>query len=738
MTTTNPESGMKQFFYDTAPSTPGVACSSTALPSGAGLNVSPLGHLVKTYDANGTTTCFSYDAVNRNTGIAYFGTNFDGNNKYFVYDSATVDGAVMTNVLGRLAEAYTAPTSTGTKVTDEGFSYTPRGEISDVYQWSTNSNGWYHTTATYFANHALNTLSGIPGQSTWTYSLDGKGRPYSAIQGASTNMVSSVTYNAADEPCVVTLGLGDADTYNYDGNATCPGLLTTGRMTSYTFSIGATPTTDVGTLTWNSNGTLRGLAVVDGINSTGTQTCAYGTPTSAGYDEFGRLISVNCTNSVGTTIWNQAFSYDLYDNITKTGSITWACSTCYNAANNQYNSTLGSVSYDSNGNLLTDTFHTYTWNQDNKLKAITDASTSMTYDAYGRMIEKKTGSAYNQELISPIGEVAYMQKQTVSEFRMPLPGGDTAESGVQFQHRDWLGSVRLESTRGTRMSFLDRAFAPYGENYNNIGSTTDVNFTGDNQDLVAGTFDTPNRELNPIQGRWISPDPSQSGWNAYSYTTNPLADIDPSGLQARTVMSGCYSSSGQCWYTSFQIIDVSNNGTPVCQSLGGCSILTNPGAYGISYVPNPYFNPGLNQTSPDIGPNNPIGTFIKPLPPDGWLSGYVLLNSPVNNMPTVSQWRPPNSTDTVRSPQKVLPYKPTFEECFSNPGNAVELMNGTNSQGDPQESNPVATALAYQSTSRGNNSVTSGSGNAIANFIVLGLNSLGKFGGCLLGSLFGG
>ncbi|MGB7331244.1 MAG: RHS repeat-associated core domain-containing protein [Terriglobales bacterium] len=533
LTAAYPESGTKYFYYDSAPSTPGVACSATALPTATGLNVSPLGNLVKTYDANGTTTCFSYDKMNRNTGIAYAGSNWDGENKYFTYDSATVNSVVMTNTLGRVAEAYTAPTAAGTKTTDEGFSYTARGEVSDVYESTPNSNGYYHTTATYFANHALNTLSGVPGASgsPWTYSLDGKGRPYSAIQGASTNMVSSTTYNAADEPCIVTLGLGDTDSYLYDNNTTCSGTLTTGRMSSYTFSIGSTPTTFAGSLTWNANGTLRGLATVDGINSgSETETCAYGTSSSPGYDEFGRLLQVNCVNG-STNVWNQTFAYDIYNNVTKsvpTGGtgITWAPG--YNATNNQY--TLSGTTYDSNGNLLTDTFHTYTWNQDNHPKAMTDVGITMVYDAFGRMVEKATGSTYQQTLISPVGPVALMSKQNLTQFRMPLPGGDIAVTGVSFYHRDYLGSVPLVSSKGMRTSVAGRLFAPYGESYNNAGIAGDLNFTGDYQDLVAGTFDTPNRELNPTQGRWISPDPSHSGWNAYSYTTNPLGETDPSGL----------------------------------------------------------------------------------------------------------------------------------------------------------------------------------------------------------------
>ena len=512
LTTSYPESGTKQFFYDVAP-----ACAATTF----------YGQLVKTYDANGTTACYTYDSMNRVTSIVYSGANFDGNNKYFVYDSATVNNVAMVNTLGRLAEAYTAPTVAGTKVTDEGFSYTGRGEISDVYESTPNSGGYYHTSATYFANGAVSSLSGVTG-GPWTYTIDGKGRPFSAVTG-SINLVSSVTYNAADEPCVATLGLGDTDTYAYD-NVTCSGLLATGRMSSYTFSVGATPVTEVGSLTWNANGSLRTLAIVDGFNAGGTQTCNYGTSSTAGYDEQGRLVSAVCANSSGTNVWGQSFSYDVFDNLSKSvpvgdTGLTWLPG--YNQANNQY--TLGGTSYDANGNLLNDTFHTYTWNQDNHPLTVSGGtSAAMVYDAFGREVEKLYGGTYKERLISPIGDLGLMSRANVSQVRTPLPGGLTYVTGNNFWHKDWLGSVRLISAHVRTVS-SDNAFAPYGELYDNFGSGY-VNFTGDNQDIVAGTFDTPNRELNANQGRWISPDPSHSSWNAYAYSTNPLGSIDPSGL----------------------------------------------------------------------------------------------------------------------------------------------------------------------------------------------------------------
>jgi hypothetical protein len=240
--------------------------------------------------------------MNRVIAVSYNGSNCDGSNKYFAYDSATVNSVAMANAGGRLAEAYTAATSGGTKITDKGISYTVRGEVSDIYESTPKSTEYYHNNATYLANGALSTLTDSISGVTWAYTVDGKGRPYSAIQNPSTNMVSSVTYNAADQPLVITIGLGDTDTYTYDP--------ATGRVLTYDFSVGATPVTDVGTLGWNANGTLRSLSIVDGFNAGCSQTCNYGTSSVAGYNDRGQLASAVCANTGGTNVWGQAFTYD--------------------------------------------------------------------------------------------------------------------------------------------------------------------------------------------------------------------------------------------------------------------------------------------------------------------------------------------------------------------------------------------------------------------------------------------
>jgi len=520
------------------------------------------GDLMKKVDPNGNVTCFGYDALHRNRAIVHVsGPNASTTaDSYFAFDSATVNGVAMTNTIGRLAEAYTTLHGAGlngSKSTDEGFSYTTRGELSDAYQSTPHSGGYYHTSASYLANGALLSLNGIPGYTGLTYGVDGEGR-LSTVQQGTTKIVcdatcsaASTTFDPAGKPLKVNIGgTGDNDTYAYDPS--------TERMSGYTFTVGATPKSMAGGLTWNQNGTLRTLAITDGFNAGGTQTCNFGTSSVTGYDDLGRLISINCGSA-----WAQAFSYDQFGNITKSGSLNWACIACYNS-NNQYNATLSpSISYDANGNLLNDTFHTYTWDADNhplKIDSTTCGTngTCLTYDASGRMVEKNVSGTFTEVIYSPLGKTAIMSGQTTNSAYFPLPAGETLfESGSSgatkvFWHKDWLGSARFGSSISGRSSTFDRAFAPFGETYANFGSAVQLGFTGDTQDTVAGTYDTPNREQNPSQARWISPDPAGMGavdsanpqsWNRYAYVgNNPMSAVDPTGLTCHGICStGVYA-----------------------------------------------------------------------------------------------------------------------------------------------------------------------------------------------------
>jgi len=84
--------------------------------------------LVKRADPDGNVTCYAYDALHRVTAITYPSGPYIPltPQKIFVYDGATVNGVAMANAKGRLAEAYTGPSTA--KITDLGFSYSARGK----------------------------------------------------------------------------------------------------------------------------------------------------------------------------------------------------------------------------------------------------------------------------------------------------------------------------------------------------------------------------------------------------------------------------------------------------------------------------------------------------------------------------------------------------------------------------------------------------------------------------------
>jgi RHS repeat-associated protein len=513
---TTPEEGPPNYTYDTD-----ATCGTSN------------GDLVKKVDAMGNRICYGYDALHRVTSITYSPTSTP--NKYFVYDSATVNGVVMANAKGRLAEAYTATCSTCSKLTDVGFSYSARGEVTDTYQSTPHSGGYYHASATYWENGLGKTLnlfntSGTAMLPTFTVGPEAEGRASSLSASSGINPVSSTAYNTAGQVTSMIFPTGDVDAYGYDHS--------TGRMKQFEAEVNGMNL--LGTLTWNANGTLSTLQMQDPWYPQLNQTCSYV------HDDLARLKSVDCKNSSQVSIWTQTFTYDPFGNIQKTGSNggTSFLPTYATPSSNRM-STLGgqTVGYNSNGGLINDTYHTYNWDAENRPTTV--GSMSITYDALGRWVEESSGGTYTQNIYAPGGAaLALIQSQALAEARIGLPDGGKAiykASGLaKFWHPDWLGTTRLISSP-TRTILGDASTAPFGESYNaapGIGGD-EPSFTGKYADHAGDLFDFPAREFHPTQGRWLSPDPvggdpaNPQSLNRYGYVlNNPTMLTDPTGLCA--------------------------------------------------------------------------------------------------------------------------------------------------------------------------------------------------------------
>lgn len=287
--------------------------------------------------------------------------------------------------------------------------------------------------------------------------------------------------------------------------------------------------------------------------------------------------------------------------------MNWVRTACYNASTNRYNSTLsGSIAYDGNGNLTNDTFHTYGW--DSYGNMVSSDGNSYTYDANGQMVD----SPWDRYVYDTDSRMLFGSSSQGAAYFAPirLPGGGRAvyNSGSlsQYQHSDWLGSVRLGSTPSRTVSD-DLAFAPFGEVYASsyIGNT----FAGMDQVIAADQYETLARKYNTTQGRWISPDPLGLGavdptdpqtWNRYVYVrNNPMAMIDPLGED------GCYGPDGAQITATIQATCGDYGG----QWLGGGQWVGSDGnVYGPQYFPGQFISAG-DPGSSSYCTENCMGTY---------------------------------------------------------------------------------------------------------------------------------
>jgi RHS repeat-associated protein len=527
----NPESGTTTYVYDV-----NGGCGASA------------GDLTKKTDANGINTCVGYDALHRVVSTQFSNST---NCKFYRYDSNPGVGWTEGNVKGRLSNAWIGNCSTGNPTaSDDGFNYSARGELINIYHTTVSSGIWYNSTASYWPNGAPNTLqlftcitnctnttNNTAVTPLITYNADGEGRPSTVSASSGQNPVTATTFNAASLPTAVTYGSADTDALTYDPN--------TFRMTKYQFNVNGQAY--VGALTWNADGSLGSQVITDPFNSADAQTCSYS------HEDLSRIAKVDC----GATKWQQNFTYDAFGNITKTvpvGGTGNSFQPTYSATTNRFTSLPGfTPTYDADGNVTADGSHTYSWDA-NGNSTIVDG-VGLTFDAADRMVEQNRSGTLTEVIYAPTGQkFALMNGTTLKKAFIALPGNATAiytSAGLDhYWHTDWLGSARLAASP-TRVVLSTVAYAPFGETYTSSG-TPDLSFTGQDPDTTSGDYDFLSREYSN-EGRWASPDPAglaavdpttPQSWNRYAYVENdPCEFTDPLGqTPSCTLNIGVYAS----------------------------------------------------------------------------------------------------------------------------------------------------------------------------------------------------
>lgn len=253
-----------------------------------------------------------------------------------------------------------------------------------------------------------------------------------------------------------------------------------------------------------------------------------------GYDKADRLTS---SDNLGDNTLDETFVYAANDNLTSrtrvAGTYVYPLAS---AARPHAPTAVGAktLAYDANGNMTSDGTRTLVWDEANRLKTVTLAANtvSLFYGPDGARAKKSSSFATT---LYPDASVEINPATPGAEIYTRYPHADVKVTGATkaFLHRDHLASVRLV-TDATGAIVEATNYASYGERLN-TGFQTQKSYIGERFDPETGLLYLNARYMDPVLGRFISPDDWDPilpgvGTNRYAYAQNdPINKSDPNG-----------------------------------------------------------------------------------------------------------------------------------------------------------------------------------------------------------------
>jgi RHS repeat-associated protein len=222
----------------------------------------------------------------------------------------------------------------------------------------------------------------------------------------------------------------------------------------------------------------------------------------------------------------------------------------YNNLNQLTNLSGQSLSYDANGNLLSDGSRTYSWDAENRLVAIAypgqpGKATAFAYDGLGRRTTIAStpeggGSAVATGYVWCGSQICQARNASNSPTRGYYAEGEFVPGSpvlMYYYGLDQIGSVR----RGFASVTSAPAFSydPYGNALQSTASVTDFAYAGLQNHPASGLYLATFRAYDPVAGRWLSRDPIEEagGLNLYAYIGgNPVNWVDIFGLDTQVVI----------------------------------------------------------------------------------------------------------------------------------------------------------------------------------------------------------
>jgi RHS repeat-associated protein len=232
----------------------------------------------------------------------------------------------------------------------------------------------------------------------------------------------------------------------------------------------------------------------------------------------------------------------------------------YNNLNQLTNLSGQALSFDANGNLLSDGQRNYSWDAENRLVGITypgqsGKQTAFAYDGLSRRTAITStpagGSAVTTSYIWCGSNLCQARNASNSPTRSYYGEGEFVPgTPVQsfYYGPDQIGSVRRVFASAS--SAPAYGYDPYGNALQATAPLADFNYAGMFYNADSGLYLAQYRAYDPVASRWLSRDPFGEGSypaaNLYIYAGgNPVSYYDPTGLWTIQIgLSGSYTLAG--------------------------------------------------------------------------------------------------------------------------------------------------------------------------------------------------
>jgi RHS repeat-associated protein len=285
----------------------------------------------------------------------------------------------------------------------------------------------------------------------------------------------------------------------------------------------------------------------DTVNRRSALTLSNGVNMAYTYDNDSRVTGITYKFNANP-LGNLTYTYDSLGRRTQvggsfaqTGFPAAVTSATYDAANELTNWNGTTISYDLNGNMLSDGANTFSWNARNQVATLN--SVSLQYDGFGRRTKNLQNTSF---LFDGANAVQELSGSTAS--------ANLITGGIDeiFARADSTGAFTpLQDALGSTIALVDsggNVVTTYG--YDPFGNTAISGAASANPSQYTGRESEGNglyfyraRYYSPLLGKFISQDPlgfAGSGPNFYAYAGNDPVDFrDPFGLTGPgTVVAG--------------------------------------------------------------------------------------------------------------------------------------------------------------------------------------------------------